>query len=91
MPSFDGRVKELFIAALDRPPEERKGFLASVCADHDAVRLEVESLLAAHDEDDPLASEPSPTSSPTEPFSPGEVFASRYRMVTCSASRSRSS
>ena len=40
------RAAELFEQALDLPPEERGAFLARACND-DAVRREVESLLAA--------------------------------------------
>ena len=80
MSSFDGRAKELFLAALEQPEADRQAFLARACGGEEALRTEVESLLAAHDEDDP--SEPSPTSSETAPFAPGEVFAHRYRMVT---------
>src|SRR5688572_1295189 len=80
MPSFDGRAKELFLAALEQPQADRQAFLARACGPEDDLRHEVESLLAAHDEDD--LSEPSPTSSETAPFAPGDVFAHRYRMVT---------
>ena len=47
------RVKALFEAAIDRPPAERGAFLAAETAGDDALRLEVESLLAADDRDDP--------------------------------------
>ncbi len=80
MSSFDGRAKELFLAALEQPAADRQAFLGRACGAEDDLRSEVESLLAAHDEDD--LSEPSPTSSETAPFAPGEVFAHRYRMVT---------
>jgi non-specific serine/threonine protein kinase len=44
------RVKHLFNAALDRTPGERAAFLADACRDSDDERLEVERLLAAHDD-----------------------------------------
>jgi eukaryotic-like serine/threonine-protein kinase len=80
MPAFDGRAKEIFLAALDYPSAERQAFLANACGAHDDLRSEVESLLAAHE--DNASRDPSQTASPTEPFAPGEVFAHRYRMVT---------
>ncbi|MDQ3753746.1 MAG: serine/threonine protein kinase, partial [Acidobacteriota bacterium] len=40
------RVKELFEAALDREPTKRAAFLAEACAGDNALRREVESLLA---------------------------------------------
>jgi serine/threonine protein kinase/tetratricopeptide (TPR) repeat protein len=42
------RVKELFHAALDHPPANRAGFLADACKGEEALRTEVERLLAAH-------------------------------------------
>ena len=41
------RVKALFQAAVERPPEERHAFLAALTGDDDALRREVESLLAS--------------------------------------------
>src|SRR5262245_29392508 len=79
MPAFDGRAKEIFLAALDHPPADRPAFLANACGPQGDLRSEVESLLAAHDT---ASDEPSPTASATEPFAPGDVFAHRYRMVT---------
>lgn len=42
------RIEDLLIAALEVPEAERAGFLAQACAGDGALRLEVESLLAAH-------------------------------------------
>src|SRR5262249_12588731 len=70
----------IFLAALDHPAAERQAFLATACGARADLRSEVESLLAAHD--DNTSQEPSPTASPTEPFAPGDLFAHRYRMVT---------
>ena len=47
------RVKALFEAAVERPPAERTAFLAAAAGDDDALRGEVESLLAADTRDDP--------------------------------------
>ena len=41
------RVKALFQAAVERPAEERDAFLAAATGDDDALRREVESLLAS--------------------------------------------
>jgi len=77
-----GRVKELFLAALNRNAAERRQFLAAACGGDDALLAEVESLLSAHDaverdDSDDLAA----PSAAVEPFAPGDVFAGRYRMV----------
>src|SRR5436309_177811 len=42
------RVNELFEAALQREPDTRAAFLAAACAGDEPLRLEVQSLLAAH-------------------------------------------
>jgi len=41
------RVKRLFDAALERPAEERGAFISAEAGDDEALRLEVESLLAS--------------------------------------------
>ncbi len=41
------RTEELFHAALERSPEERAGFLEEACAGDEALRAEVDSLVAA--------------------------------------------
>ena len=43
------QVKEIFHAALDRAPAERSVFLANACGGDEALRHEVESLLASHE------------------------------------------
>src|SRR5215204_1678997 len=45
------RVDELFHAALERDGAERADFLAEACAGDDALRREVERLVAAHEQD----------------------------------------
>jgi len=44
------RVKQLFHAALEREPHERRTFLADICADDFALRQEIESLLSLFSE-----------------------------------------
>ena len=43
------RVKEVFEAALERPPEERSAFLGQACGDDALLRTEVKSLLSSHE------------------------------------------
>ena len=52
------RVKELFEAALERGPAERAAFIAQACAGDEAIRQEVESLLAAHEGDSSFMNKP---------------------------------
>jgi hypothetical protein len=41
-------IKELFQAAIERPPKDREAFLDERCGGDRTFRREVESLLAAH-------------------------------------------
>ena len=45
------RIKELFLAACEREPDERAAFLQAECGDDTELRREVESLLAHHEPD----------------------------------------
>ena len=42
------RARDLLVDALERPAGERAAFLDAACAGEEALRAEVESLLAAH-------------------------------------------
>jgi TolB-like protein/tRNA A-37 threonylcarbamoyl transferase component Bud32/Flp pilus assembly protein TadD len=46
-------VEEIFHAAAERPPEDRPAFLDRACAATPGIRAEVESLLAADEDDAP--------------------------------------
>ena len=43
------KVKEIFQSAIQRAPGERSAFLASACGGDEALRSEVESLIASHE------------------------------------------
>ena len=73
-------AKDLFLAALERPVDERSGFLTEVCGGDAVLRAEVESLLQFHQAPDPAGPDGS-TEGERAVFVPGEVFAGRYRMV----------
>jgi eukaryotic-like serine/threonine-protein kinase len=75
MPPSPQRAKDLFLEALDRPPDARAAFLKDACGDDAALREEVESLLQFHEAPEASADDHHPV------FAPGEVFANRYRMV----------
>jgi serine/threonine protein kinase len=49
-PIYWQRAKELFGSALALEPAERSAFLAQACSGDEALRQEIESLLAAHEE-----------------------------------------
>src|SRR6184192_3060035 len=44
------QVKQIFQSAIERPPDERDAFLARACQDNHALRSQVESLIASHDQ-----------------------------------------
>ena len=52
------RVKEVFQAALDRPPSERPAFLRVVCGSDNELQTEVASLLDAHERAGSFAERP---------------------------------
>ncbi len=52
------QVKELFHSALEREPEERASFLSEASKGDEAVRHEVESLLAANERDESFLNTP---------------------------------
>lgn len=82
MASQHQRAKDLFLAALEHTPATRAAFVADACAGDDALKHEVESLLAFH-EQDASVDEGGPATATEEPaFSPGMIFAGRYRMIT---------
>ncbi len=52
------RIEELYHEARARPPADRAAFLAEACADDEAMRRNVESLLAESESDDGFLAEP---------------------------------
>jgi hypothetical protein len=44
------QINRLFHAAIEREPEQRATFLEQACAGDESLRIEVESLLASHDQ-----------------------------------------
>lgn len=52
------RIKELFGAALDLESSQREAFLREACGQDERLRLEVESLLASHEQPDLLSENP---------------------------------
>jgi tetratricopeptide (TPR) repeat protein len=74
------RAKDLFLAALDRPTEERVAFVREACGEDADLRAEVDSLLRFHDSAGSAEAGRDPQGRrPT--FMAGQVFAGRYRMV----------
>ena len=63
------KIKEIVGAVLEREPSERRAFLDEACLQHEELRAEVESLLAAHADAGGLSAHPwvSATSTMTDP------------------------
>jgi tetratricopeptide (TPR) repeat protein len=72
-------AKGLFLAALERPLDERAAFLDEACGTDTALREEIESLLHFHAAGDVGTNREVGRQDLT--FVPGEVFADRYRMI----------
>jgi hypothetical protein len=49
MSSIYARGRDVFLAALSRPPDERPAFVAEVCGEDQALLQEVNSLLKFHE------------------------------------------
>lgn len=79
-------VRGLFLAALERSPAERAGFLDEACAGDAALRQRVEALLRAHDEPGAFLGEGKPDPNHTAAYvspSPlvGTIIAGRYKLL----------
>jgi serine/threonine protein kinase/tetratricopeptide (TPR) repeat protein len=79
MPADPNRVRDVFLAAVELPPEQRPAYLAAACPGDPALRAEVERLLAANAAPDsilePASNRPgtvelSDRISVTQPFDP---------------------
>jgi serine/threonine protein kinase len=78
-------AREIFLAAVDRPPAERSAYLEAACAGDAALRRRVEALLAAHDEPGAFLSEAEPSAAGDTTAVPdsgeaGAVVAGRYTL-----------
>lgn len=90
MVSLHERAKDLFLAALERPADERRAYVAEACGTDAALHREVESLLRFHEETGSTNVSDTTTGKPESPtlelgadaFKSGDVFAGRFRMVT---------
>jgi serine/threonine-protein kinase len=94
------RVKALFDRATSLPSTERSAFLVAACADDGSLRTEVEELLAADARAGSFLGRPPESSSGADRvrtsagrlpvplgdagFTPGEIFAGRFRIVSLS-------
>ena len=78
------RIEELFEQALERPAAQRTAWLAAACAGDDALRSEVDQLLAAHERAGGILSLPSPAGAFFAAPPPAEESLTRvgpYRLV----------
>ncbi len=76
-------IKELFLAARERPVPERRGFVDRACGDDDELRREVLSLLA-YDQDDTSTGHEGlarTLESPAGGLAAGTILAGRYRVA----------
>ena len=81
------QARELFLAACQRPPENRTAFLREACGSDSELYDEVESLLSYRDDDTQTVVAPGGDATAGKPsnwdrFIPGTVLDGRYRIVT---------
>ncbi|MBI1748029.1 MAG: serine/threonine protein kinase, partial [Acidobacteria bacterium] len=75
------QIKELFDAASERRPEGRAAFLYAACGNDQALRSEVESLLAADEQAGSFMTGPVLGSASRSVFDPETRIAGRYRIL----------
>jgi serine/threonine protein kinase len=66
------QIRQIFDGALERTPKDRAAYLRVVCAGDDAMRREVESLLASHDDASGFLAKPAADLGFTLPYSGDE-------------------
>ncbi len=80
------RAKALFLQACEMEPDEWRVYLEAACDGDGELYEEVATLLKHHDPSEPTGSAgsppPPPESSRRKRFEPGDVVASRYRIVS---------
>src|SRR5215472_6400005 len=83
------QIKEIFYAAVEQSPERRSEFLAEACAGDEALRREVERLLAEHDRADGFLENPFNPIASLRSLANGrrtletnQVIAGHYRIVS---------
>src|SRR5262245_49783394 len=85
MAATPANARDLFLAALERPPGQRPAYLEAACGGEDALRGRVEALLRAHDQPGAFLSEDQPpTAAATGPpasDAAGTVVAGRYTLL----------
>ncbi|PYQ46055.1 MAG: hypothetical protein DMF77_02310, partial [Acidobacteria bacterium] len=74
------RIQEVFEAALERGAADRPPFLAEACGQDAELRIELESLIASHDESWSFLD--GPRVPPRERlFEDGQIVGDRYRIL----------
>ena len=77
MPADPNRVRDVFLAAVELPPEQRPAYLAEACRGDADLRAEVDRLLAANADPDsilePASPAPTDATGASVPSHPGTV------------------
>ena len=79
MEDHHDRIRDIFIAALEKPVQERAAYLAEACGDDAGLRRQVERLIDA-DGSTGIPLPPAPNAAPLR-FPTGTVLAERFRVV----------
>jgi len=80
------QIREIFLAALEKPPIERAAYLEEACAGDAPLKRRVEALLQAHDEPGDFLSEPANGGDATASHrsaagTTGDVIAGKYKLL----------
>jgi tetratricopeptide (TPR) repeat protein/tRNA A-37 threonylcarbamoyl transferase component Bud32 len=73
------RIRDIFIAAVEKPAAERDAFLDQACLSHPELRKQVERLLEADGSTDSFFA--NANDGPVPRFSVGRILAERFRVV----------
>jgi len=85
-PELWQRLKPLYLAAIERPADQRARFIAEACGNDDQLHEELSALVDASDErttlgDVPIANHESRRSRTSSSFSVGELVLGRFKIV----------
>jgi tetratricopeptide (TPR) repeat protein len=85
-PELWARLNPLFIAAADKPRDERNAFIAEACGDDEELRRELAALVKAHEQqgattDEVVANIQNLIGRVQAKFSPSDIVLGRFRIV----------
>src|SRR5271170_3581056 len=85
-PELWARINPLFTAAVEKPPDERKAFIAEACGDDEELRRELTALVEAHAQQEAATDKVAVNikgliGSAQAKFSPSDIVLGRFKIV----------